>query len=144
MKCRLNEKKNMRIMLVAGLAMIAVGALCGYALPDESHMLTRLAGMLTGMGFAFTVIAAAVLIWRNMVGETRARESEMKLQDERGQIIAGRAQSLLAIAAVLSLIVIDVTALLRGDELYMLLSSGLCLLCAVVKVIAMRVLEKRM
>ena len=144
MKCRLNEKKNMRIMLVAGLAMIAVGALGGYMLPDEQHVLVRLAGMMTGMGLSFTVIAAVVLIWRSAVGEARATESEMQMQDERGQAIAYRAQSVLAIAAVMSLIAIVVIALVRGDGFYMLLSGALFVLCAAVKLVSMWAMGRRM
>ena len=144
MKCKLTEKRNMTVLLTVGLAMIAVGALAGYLLPDEQHVLVRLAGMATGMGLSFTVIAAGVLIWRNAVGEARANESEMQMQDERGQAIAYRAQSVLAIAAVISLITIVVIALVRGDGFYMLLGGALCVLCAVVKLVSMWALGRRM
>lgn len=144
MKCKLTEKRNMTVMLVVGLAMIAVGALGGYVLPDEQHVLVRLAGMMTGMGLSFTVIAAGVLIWRSAVGEARATESEMQMQDERGQAIASRAQSVLAIAAVMSLIAIVVIALVRGDGFYMLLSGALCVLCAAVKLVSMWAMGRRM
>ena len=144
MKCKLTEKRNMTVMLVVGLAMIAVGALCGYVLPDEQHVLVRLAGMMTGMGLSFTVIAAGVLIWRSAVGEARATESEMQMQDERGQAIAYRAQSVLGIAAVMSLIAIVVIALVRGDGFYMLLGGALCVLCAAVKLVSMWAMGRRM
>ena len=144
MKCKLTEKRNMTVMLVVGLAMIAVGTLCGYVLPDEQHVLVRLAGMMTGMGLSLAVIAAGVLIWRNAVGEARANESEMQMQDERGQAIAYRAQSVLAIAAVMSLIAIVVIALVRGDGFYMLLSGALFVLCAAVKLVSMWAMGKRM
>ena len=144
MKCKLTEKRNMTVMLVVGLAMIAVGTLCGYVLPDEQHVLVRLAGMMTGMGLSLAVIAAGVLIWRNAVGEARANESEMQMQDERGQAITYRAQSVLAIAAVMSLIAIVVIALVRGDGFYMLLSGALCVMCAAVKLVSMWAMGKRM
>ena len=100
--------------------------------------------MVTGMGLSFTVIAASVLIWRNAVGEARANESEMQMQDERGQAIAFHAQSVLAIAAVMSLIAILVIALVRGDGFYMLLSGALCVLCAAVKLVSMWAMGRRM
>ena len=34
MKCKLTEKKNMTVLLIVGLTMIAVGALGGYLLPE--------------------------------------------------------------------------------------------------------------
>lgn len=144
MKCKLNEKKNMTALLVAGLVMIAVGALAGYLLPEEQHTLVRMAGFVTGVGLAFTVMAAGVLIWRNLVGEARANESEMQMQDERGQAIAYRAQSVLAFAAVAALIAIVVIALVRSDGFYMLLGGALCVLCAVVKLVSMWALGRRM
>ena len=144
MKCKLTEKKNMTVLLTVGLVMIAVGALSGYMLPEEQHLLVRLAGFVTGAGLAFTLMAAGVLIWRNLVGEKRANESEMQMQDERGQAIAYRAQSALALAAVAALIAIIVVALVRGDEFYMLLGSALCALCAVVKFVSLWALGRRM
>ena len=144
MKCKLTEKRNMMALLVAGLVMIAVGALGGYLLPDEQHTLVRMTGFVTGAGLAFTVMAAGVLIWRNLVGEARANESEMQMQDERGQAIAYRAQSVLAFAAVAALIAIVIIALVRGDEFYMLLGGALCVLCAVVKLVSMWALGRRM
>lgn len=144
MKCKLSEKKNMTVLLIVGLVLIAVGALAAYLLPEESHMLVRLAGFATGAGLAFTVMAAGVLIWRSLVGESRANESEMQMQDERGQAIAYRAQSALAIAAVGALIVIEVVALVRGDEFYMFLGTALCVLCAAVKFVSMWALGRRM
>ena len=144
MKCKLTEKRNMTVMLVVGLAMIAVGALAGYLLPEEQHVPVRMAGFVTGAGLAFTLMAAGVLIWRNLVGEKRANESEMQMQDERGQAIAYRAQSALAIAAVAALIEIIVIALVRGDGFYMLLGGALCVLCAVVKLVSMWALGRRM
>ena len=136
--------KSSLMLLIVGLTMIAVGALGGYLLPDERHLLVRLAGFATGAGLAFTVMAAGVLIWRSLVGETRANESEMQMQDERGQAIAYRAQNALAIAAVGALIVIEVAALVRGDEFYMFLGAALCVLCAAVKFVSMWALGRRM
>lgn len=144
MKCLLTEKKNMTIMMVVGLVLIAIGVMIFAMAPEEAHLLSRIAGFLSGLGTSLAVMGAGVLVWRAAVGERRATESEMAMQDERGQAIAYRAQSLMAAAAVLSLCTIVVVALLRGDRLYMGLGAGLCMLCAVVKFVALRVYGKRM
>lgn len=144
MKCKLTEKRNMTVLLTVGLVMIALGALAGHLLQEDQHVLVRLAGMATGVGLAFTMMAAGVLIWRNLVGEKRANESEMQMKDERGEAIAYRAQSALAIAAVAALIAIVVIALVRGDEFYMFLGAALCVLCAAVKLVSMWALGRRM
>lgn len=144
MKCKMTEKRNMTFMLVIGLAMAVTGAAAAFCLPDEAHTLTRCAGALTGAGTAFAAMGGGVLLWRAIVGEKRAAESEMRMLDERGQMIAAQAQSVLALAAVFSLVVIVLAALVRGDLFNMALASGLCVLCAVTKAVAAFVLSKRM
>jgi len=144
MKCVIREKKNMTIMTVAGLVLIAIGVVGFAVLPEEAHLLSRVAGFLAGLGTSLAVMGAGVLIWRAAVGERRAAESDMAMQDERGQAIAYRAQSMLAVAAVCSLIVIIIVALLRGDRVYLMLGAGLCMICTVVKFVALRVYGKRM
>ena len=48
------------------------------------------------------------------------------------------------IAALGALIVIEVAALVRGDEFYMFLGAALCVLCAAVKFVSMWALGRRM
>lgn len=144
MKCVIREKKYMMVMMIVGLVLIAIGGVGFAMLPEEAHLLSRVAGFLAGLGTSLAVMGAGVLLWRAAVGERRANESDMAMQDERGQAIAYRAQSMLAIAAVFSLIVIIIVALLRGDRVYMMLGAGLCLLCTVVKFAALHVYGRRM
>ncbi len=136
MKCKMAEKKNMKVMLVIGLAMIAAGAILGVVLPEEAHWQTKAAGVLSGCGFAFTVMAAAVLIRRKRLGEKRAADSELTMTDERGLAVAYKAQNVAAIAAILGIVMIMLTALFRGDMLYMTLGVGVCFAVAFAKLIA--------
>lgn len=136
MKCKMAEKKNMKVMLIIGLAMIAIGAVMGFMLPEEAHWQTKAAGVLSGGGFAFTVMAAAVLIRRKRLGEARANDSELAMNDERGIAVAYKAQNVAAIVAILGIIVIMLTALFRGDLLYMSLGVGVCFAVAFAKLIA--------
>lgn len=144
MKCRLTEKKNMTVLLIAGLVLLIGGAAAGRLLPEEQHLAMRLAGFVSGIGGAFAAIGAAVLIRRAVIGEERAKDSELSMQDERGQMIAYRAQSLLAVAAVLSLCAVVLVSLVRGDTFMMLLAAGLCLVSAAVKAGALWFYGKRM
>ena len=143
MKCVL-ERKNMPLMLIIGLAMTFCGALMAYFVGEDAHTLTRIAGFISGIGGSFAVIAAVVMIWARVVGEKRAKDSELAASDERGQLIADKAQNVMAIAAVFSLIVIVVAALIRGDKFYMFLTSGLCMVCAAAKFIAGSVYDKKL
>ena len=45
MKCKLTDKKSLKILLIAGLVLMAVGAIVGYLLPEEAHLATSIAGM---------------------------------------------------------------------------------------------------
>ena len=144
MKCRLTEKKNMKVMLAIGLAMIVIGAIAGYVLPEEAHWQTKTAGVINGAGFAFTTMAAVVLIRRKRMGEERANDSELAMTDERGIAVAYKAQNVAAIASVLGIVAIMLTALFRGDALYMSLGIAVCFFVAFVKLIAWYVYNRIM
>lgn len=144
MKCRMAEKKNMKVMLVIGLAMIVIGAVLGFMLPDEAHWQTKTAGVINGAGFAFTVMAAVVLIRRKRMGEARANDSELAMTDERGMAVAYRAQNVAAIAAILGIVAIMLTALYKGDALYMSMGIAICIFVAAVKLIAWHVYNRIM
>lgn len=144
MKCYLPEKKNMKVMLVIGLAMIVIGAVFGFLLPEEAHWQTKAAGVINGAGFALTAMAAAVLIRRKRMGEARANDSELAMTDERGMAVAYRAQSVMAIVAVLGIVAIMLVALFRGDELYMIMGVALCFILAFAKLIAWHIYNKKM
>ena len=59
-------------------------------------------------------------------------------------MVAYKAQNAAAIAAVLAIVAIAVTALVRGDHLYMMMGSAACCLVALVKIIAWYAYDKMM
>lgn len=144
MKCRLTEKKNMMVMLIIGIVLAVGGAIAAYLLPEEQHMLTRVAGMATGAGTSLAVMAAAVLIRRAVIGEERARDSELAMNDERGLTVAYKAQNAAAIAAVLGVVLLVIVAVLRGDGLYMQLGCAICIAIALIKLVAYSIYNRRM
>ena len=144
MKCKMAEKKNMKVMLVIGLVMIVIGAVMGFVLPEEAHWQTKAAGVLSGGGFAFAVMAAAVLVRRKRLGEARANDSELAMTDERGIAVAYKAQSVAAIAAIFGIVVIMIAALFRDDTFYQVLCTVLCFVVAATKMIAWHVYNKTM
>lgn len=144
MKCRLTEKKNMTVMLVIGIVLAVGGAIAAYLKPEEQHMLTRVAGMAAGAGTAFAVMATAVLIRRTVLGEKRATDGELTMTDERGMAVAYKAQNVAAIAAVIGIIAMMVVALVRGDELYAMLGTVVCIAVALIKIIAWVIYNKLM
>ena len=143
MKCVL-ERKHMPLMFIIGAAMTFCGALIAHFVGEDAHTLTRIAGFISGIGSSLAVMSAAVMIWARIVGEKRAKDSELAASDERGQLIAGKAQNVMALAAVFSLIVIACAAVIRGDTFYMFLTSGLCLVCAAAKFIASSIYDKKL
>ena len=144
MKCKWANGKMMKTMLVVGLAMMIVGAVVAYFLPEEAHLMTKLAGMVSGMGMSFAVIGGAVLLRRKRLGEELAKDSELAMTDERGVMVAYKAQSVTAIAAMLGIVAILLTATVRGDKLYMTLGLILCFAVGAIKLIAMHVYNKIM
>ena len=110
MKCVL-ERKHMPLMLISGLVLVFGGVLMACLVSEDAHTLSRIAGFISGLGASLAVIAAAIMIWARIVGEKRAKDSDLAASDERGQMIAGKAQNVLAFAAIFSLI-----AIVLGDS----------------------------
>lgn len=144
MKCRLTEKKKLTAMMVVGLVLMALGGIAGYLLPEEEHLATRIAGFVSGIGSAFMLTGGVLFLRRWMLGEKRAKDSELAMHDERGMAVAYKAQNVAAIAAVLGLIGVSLLALARGDELYALVCSWLLIAVALVKLIAWHIYNRTM
>ena len=144
MTCKWGEKKNMAFLLTIGLILLIGGVVCYRLLPEEAHLLSRIAGFLSGMGGAFTAISLVVLVRRKLIGEARAKDSELAATDERGQQIALKAQNVLALCVTFSMCAMVVVATVRGDTLDMLLGSTLLLLSAAAKAIAAHLYNKRL
>ena len=141
---RIHEPEYLKGLLIAGLLMAAAGAAAGYLLPDEAHLATSIAGMASGMGSSFALIGGVLLLRRWRLGEARAKDAELVMTDERGMAVAYKAQSVAAIAAVLAMIAIMLTALVRGDEFYALMGSFLLCAVALVKLAAWYIYNKKM
>lgn len=144
MACKVNRKKSMMIMLVIGLALMAIGAIMGVLLQDGAQWQMKAAGVANGAGCALAVSAGVILLRRHRMGAKRAADSELELSDERGIAVAYRAQNTASVAAVLGIVAIMMTALFRGDMLYMSMGVALCFVVAAVKLIAWVYYNKRM
>lgn len=144
MACKVNRKKSMIMMLVIGLALMAIGAIMGVLLQDGAQWQMKAAGVANGAGCALAVSAGAILLRRHRMGAKRAADSELELSDERGIAVAYRAQNTASVAAVLGIVAIMMTALFLGDMLYMSMGVALCFVIAAVKLIAWVYFNKRM
>lgn len=144
MTCKRGEKKNMVVLLAVGLVLLIGGVVFNLVLPEDAHMLSRITGFFSGMGSSFVAIALVVLLRRRLLGEARAKDSELAATDERGQLIALKAQSVLALCVTFSMCAMLVVATVRGDTLYMLLGAALLLLSAAGKAIAAHIYGKQL
>ena len=144
MRCKLTEKKRMKVMLIVGLILTALGSAAAFFMPDEAHLATRVAGFAAGLGFSLAVMSGAVLIRRRRMGEERARESELAMTDERGLAVAYKAQNVAAVAAVFAMIALMIAALVRGDDFYAMMGSFLLCAVALVKLAAWYFYNKTM
>ena len=144
MACKWGEKKNMSVLLAVGLILLIGGFTCNWLLPEEEHLLTRIAGFFSGVGSSFTVISLVVLVRRRLMGEARAKDSELAATDERGQQIALKAQNVLALCVTFSMCAMIIVAMVRGDTLYMLLGSALLLLSAAAKDLAIHLYGRQL
>ena len=144
MRCKLTEKKRMKVMLIVGLILTALGSAAAFFMPDEAHMATRVAGFAAGLGFSLAVMSGAVLLRRRRLGEARAKDAELAMTDERGLAVAYRAQNVAAVAAVFAMIALMIAALVRGDDFYAMMGSFLLCAVALVKLAAWYFYNKTM
>ncbi|MBR5302060.1 MAG: hypothetical protein IKU38_04435 [Clostridia bacterium] len=143
-KCRIHDSKFLKGMLIVGLVLIAAGALAGCLLPQEAHLATGMAGMASGMGSSLAVIGGVLLLRRRRLGEARAKDAVLMMTDERGMAVAYKAQSAAAIAAVIAMAAMMITALVRGDEFYAFMGSALLCAVALVKLAAWHIYNRSM
>ena len=144
MKCKAMQKVWLKAMLAAGIMLLAAGLIWAYGVGAADGLPMRLAGFLSGLGGALAAIGGGCLLLNRIRGERRTRESALHMEDERGLMVAYKAQSAAAIAAVLALVAMLVAALVRGDSFYMAMGSAGCILVTLVKLIAWVVYDKTM
>ena len=144
MKCRAMQNSWLKAMLAAGIVLLAGGLIWAYGVGAADGLPMRMAGFLSGLGGALAAIGGGCLLLNRIRGERRTRENALHMEDERGLTVAYKAQNAAAIAAVLAIVAMTVTALVRGDHLYMMMGSAACCLVALVKIIAWVVYDKTM
>lgn len=144
MKCRAMQNSWLKAMLAAGIVLLAGGLIWAYGVGAADGLPMRMAGFLCGLGGALAAIGGGCLLLNRIRGERRTRENALHMEDERGLTVAYKAQNAAAIAAVLAIVAIAVTALVRGDHLYMMMGSAACCLVALVKIIAWYAYDKTM
>lgn len=144
MKCAIKNEKTTRIMLAAGLLLLAIGITAAVIIGEESGQIARMMGFVSGLGGAIAAAFAFMIIRRRIIGPERSADNELEMSDERGRIIAYKAQSVFALTALVCIVILTVVATARGDELYMLIGAGSCLVCAAARSIAAAVYGRRM
>ena len=144
MKCKAMQNVWLKGMLAAGAVLLAAGLIWAYGVGAEDGLPMRMAGFLSGLGGALAAIGGGCLLLNWIRGERRTRESTLHMADERGLTVAYKAQNAAAIAAVLAIVAMTVTALVRGDHLYMMMGTAACCLVALVKIIAWYAYDKMM
>jgi len=134
----------LKAMLAVGIVLLAGGLIWAYGVGAADGLPMRMAGFLCGLGGALAAIGGGCLLLNGLRGERRTKEQALHMEDERGLTVAYKAQNAAAIAAVLAIVAIAVTALVRGDHLYMMMGSAACCLVALVKIIAWYAYDKTM
>lgn len=142
MKCRAMQNFWLKAMLAVGIVLLAAGLIWAYGVGAAEGLPMRMAGFLSGLGGALAAIGGGCLLLNWIRGERRTRESALHMEDERGLMVAYKAQSAAAIAAVLAIVAMLVAALVRGDSFYMTMGSAACILVVLVKLIAWYVYDK--
>lgn len=144
MKCKAMQRVWLKGMLAVGSVLLAAGLIWAYGVGAGEGLPMRMAGFLSGLGGALAAIGGGCLLLNWIRGERRTSEHALHMEDERGLMVAYKAQSVAAIAAVLAIVAMLIAALVRGDSFYMMMGSAACCLVALVKIIAWYAYDKMM
>ena len=144
MKCKAMQKAWLRGMLAVGVVLLLAGLYWEFGIGTQEGLPARMAGFLGGLGGSFTAIGGGCLLLNRIRGERRTKERALHMEDERGLLVAYKAQSAAAIAAVLAIVAMLIAALVRGDSFYMAIGSAACCLVALVKIVAWYAYDKMM
>ena len=144
MKCRATRKAWLWGMLIVGAVLLAMGVCWVSVIGVEEGLSSRMAGFVSGLGGSLAAIGGGFLLLNWIRGEKRTRESALHMEDERGLMVAYKAQNVAAIFAVLAIVALLIVALVRGDSLYMMLGTAACSAVALVKAAAWYFYDKRM
>lgn len=142
MKCRAMRSTWLWRMLMIGAALLLAGVISGFL--AQTSLSSRMAGFLCGLGGSLAAIGGGFLLLNRIRGEQKTRESKLHMEDERGLMVAYKAQNVAAICAVLAIVAILIVALVRGDQLYMTLGTAACITVALVKIAAWYIYDKHM
>ena len=143
MKCRATRNIWLKTMLIAGAVILAAGIFLMLRVPEEG-VGARMAGMLCGLGGSFALMGGGFLLYNRITGEQRTKERALRMEDERGLMVAYKAQNVAAVSAVMAIIVMLIAALIRGDSLYMTMGTVSCILVAVIKIAAYAFYDRKM
>lgn len=102
MLCKSYQKKIVWIVLmILGLFIMVFGIVFHRYLPEDTHSLSMLSGMCTGLGGAFLVISAIRLIAYKIKSPEQLKQEEIELKDERNIQILRISYTMVALISIL-------------------------------------------
>jgi len=102
MLCKSYQNKNFYIgLIVIGFLSIIFGVVFEQYIPENAHNLSMTAGMLSGIGAAFTAVGVIRLIKFRKSSPEKLKAEEIELRDERNIQILRATYSVVAGASIL-------------------------------------------
>lgn len=126
MMCRtFKSTRSLVILLFLGVVLAAFGIINAITLPDTAHNMSRLMGIVTGIGGSFAGVSIVKLIHQMRTAPEKLREEQIELTDERNVQILRVSYSLTSAAAAVmfALLVIIFSAMGSITESYICLAA---------------------
>jgi len=102
MLCKSYQNKNFYIgLIIIGFLSIIFGVVFEQYIPENAHNLSMTAGMLSGIGAAFTAVGVIRLIKFRKSSPEKLKAEEIELRDERNIQILRATYSVVAAASIL-------------------------------------------
>ena len=132
------------VLMIIGLAMIVSAVVWFGNIPDDDHYLSRISGVLCGVGGGLLGISAAKFIGSRMATPEQARRKEIEQRDERNIQVSRAAMSVVAASAFIILAAMSLLFTFMDLHPADIICSSAIGLLLIIYVVAFNRLNKKM
>jgi len=144
MKNLTKKEKIWMILMIIGFVMIVSAVVWFGDIPDDDHYLSRISGVLCGVGGGLLGISAAKFFGSRMATPEQARRKEIEQHDERNIQVSRAAHSVVMASAFVILAIMSLLFTFMGlHPADIICSMAICLLL-IIYVVAFNALNKKM
>jgi hypothetical protein len=111
------SKEASILLIVVGIAILALGIVMIFRTPDSAHGLSTLSGMCTGIGFVFAVFGIRSSVTRSRLTPEEIHRAKIEANDERNRLLGTKAFTVSSIVSITFCFIAGVVLFILEDVL---------------------------